>query len=46
MALELSSISKAMLSLERALKIANIKEADLEIDPDEIIDYGWHDSAF
>ncbi len=36
MALELFSISKAMLSLERVLKIAEVKEADLEIDPDEM----------
>lgn len=36
MALELFSISKAMLSLERVLKIAAVKEADLEIDPDEM----------
>lgn len=36
MALELNSITKAISSLERALKIARAKELDLEIDPDEM----------
>lgn len=36
MALDLSSIRKAILSLERALRVSALKDADTEIDPDEM----------